>query len=251
MWQLQVHALLQHRMPAGSLENAQERVPSSGCCSKVQKELDSLVNKPRCLKCNTTEGTKKLLLYKRCEFALYCCVECQIADWEIHKALCKGMKKNANTLATEKEKLAVRDRIRAFGELYRDFIDAMFEVALIGDMTWLGDTHMVRLTLRDLPEKASPKLEIVDCTLVRKELLPREIQESQTQNKAVMPRDNESIPLHYVKFHESSCVRNAGIFLPHSTRPFLFRRYFPRAEDRERIVSNIIGYINEKAKGAF
>jgi hypothetical protein len=63
---------------------------------ELKKAMDSSLGRraPRiCVGCKKIEADKHYKLCSRCKTAYYCTVECQKADWGIHKDMCSTSKK--------------------------------------------------------------------------------------------------------------------------------------------------------------
>ncbi|KAM0417189.1 hypothetical protein ACHAPT_012826 [Fusarium lateritium] len=67
---------------------AQDRGPCQTCyeCRPDAKEMAATPNHGVCVMCNAKTGARRCA---RCESTQYCSVECQRADWPMHKLVCK------------------------------------------------------------------------------------------------------------------------------------------------------------------
>jgi hypothetical protein len=55
--------------------------------SMIKKSLP--IRMSECFTCKQSKELRSLMLCERCKSIQYCCKECQVADWSIHKGLCK------------------------------------------------------------------------------------------------------------------------------------------------------------------
>lgn len=74
-----------------STEYAQDRGPCERCyeCRPDAKEMAAKSNHGVCVMCNTRTGSRQCA---QCASTQYCSVECQRADWPMHKLVCKQAK---------------------------------------------------------------------------------------------------------------------------------------------------------------